>query len=72
MTTLTTWTFFGHYEDSGELAINHAVLGEVADVYPDSGEFPGGLWCDYGTGATMEAAEDDARSKAAADNGETP
>lgn len=69
MTTLNTWTFFGHYEGS-ELVINHAVLGEVEDVYPSGWEFPDGLWCDYGAGATLEAAEADARSKADVDNGE--
>lgn len=58
-----TWTFFGHWDGSDGLIIDHAVLGEHSDVYPDDGTSPGGLWCAAGIGATLEAAEADARGE---------
>lgn len=57
-----TWTFFGHWEGS-TLVINHAVEGEVEDVYPDDGTFPEGLWCAAARGETLEAAEAAARAQ---------
>lgn len=56
-----TWTFFGHWDESDELVIEHAVVGEHQDVRPDDGHHPGGLWCDSATGPTMEAAEQSVR-----------
>lgn len=56
-----TWTFFGHYDDSGELVVDHAVEGEHGDVYPDLGQHGGGLWCAAGSGVTLELAEHAAR-----------
>ncbi|MDN5892877.1 MAG: hypothetical protein L0H93_02525 [Nocardioides sp.] len=62
MSETRTWTFFGHWENSA-LVINHAVEGEHGYVYPDSRAFPEGLWCDYGTGRTLEEAEAAARAE---------
>lgn len=55
------WTFFGHWD--GELVIDHAVVGEHDDVYPDQGEYEEGVWAASASGATIEEAEANARAE---------
>lgn len=64
MWTQQTCTFFGHWSSAGELIIDHAVSGEHQDLYPDVGQYDGGLWCGHGTGLTFAVGEAEARAAA--------
>lgn len=56
-----TWTFFGHWNND-ELEIEYAIPGEVSDERIGLGFWDEGLWCDSGTGATIEEAQAAARA----------
>lgn len=59
--TMSTWTFMGHWDDSDELVLEYYVDGEVEDPRKDCGRWQGGLFSDFGTGATPEEAWDEIR-----------
>jgi hypothetical protein len=52
---LQTWTFFGHWDES-RIVVEYILQGQVQDDREDDGYWDQGLWCDSGTGATLEEA----------------
>ncbi len=57
-----TYTFFGHWEND-RIVVTEYAEGVHEDDRPDTGEYDEGLWAASGTGATVAAAEADARSE---------
>ena len=65
-----TWTFFGYWADDGSLLIDHAVIGEHDDVYPNDGQYDGGPWCASASGASLADAEAAVRAEYESDEQE--
>lgn len=52
----STWTFVGHW-DNDRIVVEYAVPGKVEDLRIDTGYWEQGLWCAWGSGATLEEAQ---------------